>query len=159
MHETGHALYESALGRSGLPIDEALSMGVHESQSLFWERHIGLSSPFWQYAAPKLSKHLGVGSDANALYGATNRVRPSLIRVEADELTYPMHVIMRFEIERALLHGDMSVDELPAVWSAKMRELLGVEVPDDRRGCLQDVHWCARARAARGLRAWRISRG
>jgi len=141
IHEAGHAMYESALGRTGMPVDTALSMGVHESQSLFWERHVGLSRAFWKYAGGKMRTGLGLTASDEELYGATNAVSQSLIRVEADELTYPMHVVMRFELERALLRGEMKVEELPARWNARMKELLAVDVPDDRRGCLQDVHW------------------
>ncbi|KAG8467148.1 hypothetical protein KFE25_000464 [Diacronema lutheri] len=145
VHEAGHAMYESALGTSALPVDAALSMGVHESQSLFWERHVGLSRAFWTYVGSKVRECLHVSGTDDELYSATNRVTPSLIRVEADELTYPMHVIMRFELERALLRGEMDVDALPGAWRARMRELLQVDVPDDRRGCLQDVHWSSLA--------------
>lgn len=145
IHEGGHALYEQGLGRSGLPVDEALSMGVHESQSLFWERHVGLSRPFWSYAGPLLRSDLGVMGTDEELYAATNAVSPSLIRVEADECTYPMHVIMRYELERDLIRGKITVDELPTMWNSKMKDLLGVDVPNDRSGVLQDVHWSALA--------------
>ena len=123
-------------------MDRAVSMGVHESQSLFWERHIGLSRPFWTWAGPQVRERLGVEADDDALYAACNALqRPSLIRVEADELQYPLHVILRFEIERGVLNGEVSVDDIPAVWDKRMSELLGVEVPSNAKGCLQDVHW------------------
>ena len=142
VHEAGHSMYEAGLRNTALPVDRAVSMGVHESQSLFWERHIGLSRPFWTWAGPRVREQLGVAYDDDALYAATNALQsPSLIRVEADELQYPLHVIVRFEIERALLRGEMKVDDVPAVWNAKMEELLGVAVPNDAKGCLQDVHW------------------
>jgi len=145
VHECGHAMYESQLRDTGLPVDQALSMGVHESQSLFWERHIGLSRPFWKWCGPKVRDALGVVGDDEELYRAVNHVKQGFIRVEADELTYPMHVILRYTLERKLMSGEMTVAELPEAWNRGMEELLGVEVPDDAKGCLQDVHWSALA--------------
>lgn len=141
MHEAGHSMYEAGLRDTALPVDTALSMGVHESQSLFWERHVGLSRPFWTFAGPRVREALGIDASDDALYEAVNAVSRSNIRVEADELTYPMHVILRFGIERDLMRGALDVDGVPAAWDAGMRELLGVEVPSDKEGCLQDVHW------------------
>jgi carboxypeptidase Taq len=146
IHEGGHALYEQSLGRSALSIDEALSMGTHESQSLFWERHIGLSLPFWRWAIGPLRECLPeVSAAATAtpeqVYEAINAVRPSLIRVDADELTYPLHVILRYHIERDVVEGRMEVHDIPERWNRDMKEMMGVDVPDDARGCLQDVHW------------------
>lgn len=141
IHEFGHSLYESNLRDSGLPVDTALSMGVHESQSLFWERHVGLSREFMTWLQPQLADKLGIEASAEDLYRAANRVSRGLIRVEADELTYPFHVILRYRLERALLQGDMSVDDLPKQWNAAMKELLLVDCPNDAQGCLQDVHW------------------
>eukprot|EP00568_Trieres_chinensis_P011407 CAMPEP_0183308062 /NCGR_PEP_ID=MMETSP0160_2-20130417/19719_1 /TAXON_ID=2839 ORGANISM="Odontella Sinensis, Strain Grunow 1884" /NCGR_SAMPLE_ID=MMETSP0160_2 /ASSEMBLY_ACC=CAM_ASM_000250 /LENGTH=522 /DNA_ID=CAMNT_0025471807 /DNA_START=199 /DNA_END=1767 /DNA_ORIENTATION=- len=147
VHEGGHAMYEQSLGDSGLEIDSALSMGAHESQSLFWERHVGLSTSFWTWAAPKLKKAFGEDFcySPEQIYGAVNAVSPSLIRVEADELTYPLHVILRYKIERDIVEGNMDVKAIPERWNAEMKEMLGVDVPSDAQGCLQDVHWSALA--------------
>mmetsp|Transcript_32188 Transcript_32188/g.48572 ORF Transcript_32188/g.48572 Transcript_32188/m.48572 type:complete len:561 (+) Transcript_32188:1-1683(+) len=144
IHEAGHAMYEQNLGDSGLPIDAALSMGMHESQSLFWERHIGLSKAFWQYAAPIVKDHLGIADEdasPEALYAAVNAANRSLIRVEADELTYPLHVILRYRLERDFIEGKLDVSDIPAQWNQGMKDLLEVDVPSDAQGCLQDVHW------------------
>lgn len=153
IHEAGHAMYEQNVVDSGpmLPlIDRALSMGMHESQSLFWERHVGLSRDFWKYAAPLANQHLKlftdenentVGERAEALYAAVNAANPSLIRVEADELTYPLHVILRYKIEREFIEGLLPVQDIPTEWNKAMKDMLGVDVPSDAKGCLQDVHW------------------
>lgn len=146
VHEVGHALYEQ--GRPGgeaedLPVSRALSMGVHESQSLLWERMVFLSLPFWKFAAPLVRARFPhtEGVTADAFYRGLNRVAPGLIRVDADEVTYPLHIILRFEIEQGLMDGSISVADVPRVWSEKMKDLLGVEVPGDAEGCLQDIHW------------------
>lgn len=142
IHEGGHALYEQHLETSGLPVDSALSMGMHESQSLFWERHIGLSLPYWKFAGPKVNDHLNTSHTPEELYGAVNAAQRSLIRVEADELTYPLHVILRYGIERDFVEGRLDVKDLPQRWTEDMKKLLGVEsVPSNAEGCLQDVHW------------------
>jgi len=146
MHEAGHGMYEQGLlyEHVGTPCGESVSLGIHESQSRLWENQVGRSEAFWRWAAPRLAAHFGTaveGIDARAAYESANRVAPGLIRVEADEATYNMHVMIRFELERALLTGDLPVAGLPAAWNATSREYLGVEVPDDRRGCLQDIHW------------------
>jgi carboxypeptidase Taq len=146
MHEGGHGIYEQGLpaDQQGTPLGEAVSLGIHESQSRLWENHVGRSSSFWHWALPVARRHLGPALDsqtADRLFRAANLVTPSLIRVEADEATYDLHIMVRFELETALLSGDLSVDDLPARWNALYRDYLGVEVPDDRRGCLQDVHW------------------
>eukprot|EP00197_Chlamydomonas_leiostraca_P002616 CAMPEP_0202858268 /NCGR_PEP_ID=MMETSP1391-20130828/873_1 /ASSEMBLY_ACC=CAM_ASM_000867 /TAXON_ID=1034604 /ORGANISM="Chlamydomonas leiostraca, Strain SAG 11-49" /LENGTH=522 /DNA_ID=CAMNT_0049537167 /DNA_START=116 /DNA_END=1684 /DNA_ORIENTATION=- len=149
IHETGHALYEQGrdLTHDGLPVSQALSMGLHESQSLLWERMVALSRPFATYLVPRLKEFFPAAfSDvsADALYAAANVVKdPSYIRVESDEVTYPMHIILRYEIERGLLAGTIKVADVPAVWADKMREYLGVTPPDDAKGCLQDMHWSA----------------
>jgi carboxypeptidase Taq len=148
IHEGGHAIYEQALGRSALSIDQALSMGVHESQSLFWERHVGLSLPFWKWATGILKEHHPEVADAvtpEQVYEAINRVSPNLIRVESDELTYPLHVIMRYGIERDVVEGRLEVKDIPHRWNKEMKGLLQIDVPDDATGCLQDVHWSAMA--------------
>ena len=146
MHEAGHGLYEQGLDPAalGTPLGEAVSLGIHESQSRLWENHVGRSRAFWQWCWPLAQQHLGSacdGYDADAVFAAGNLVTPSLIRVEADEATYDLHVMVRFELEQELLDGTLPVAELPLRWNAFYRDLLGVEVPDDRRGCLQDVHW------------------
>lgn len=146
LHEAGHALYEQGFLKEDArtPLAEAPSLGIHESQSRLWENMIGRSLPFWEHYLPDLQAAFpGQLDDLSArdVYRAINQVRRSLIRVEADECTYNLHVILRFELERAMLSGDLAVADLPGAWNEKMRQLLGVEVPDDAHGCLQDVHW------------------
>lgn len=146
IHEVGHALYEQGLPHQhfGTPLAESVSFGIHESQSRLWENNIGKSRPFWAFLYPHLKKEFPAPFKAISLdefYRAINAVRPSLIRTEADELTYNLHIILRFEIERALIEGTLNPKDLPAVWSDKMRAYLGISVPDDARGVLQDVHW------------------
>jgi carboxypeptidase Taq len=146
LHEAGHGLYEMGLPveQYGSPLGDAISMGMHESQSRWWETRIGLSKPFWQHFLPQLKQHFKGQLDDVSLdtfYKAINRVEPSLTRVEADEVTYGLHVILRFELERALIEGSLSVKEIPEAWNAKMQELLGVTPKTNREGCLQDIHW------------------
>ncbi|MCS6775526.1 MAG: carboxypeptidase M32 [Chloroherpetonaceae bacterium] len=146
LHEAGHGLYEqgSAPEYEGTVLAGGTSLGVHESQSRLWENLVGRGRPFVRYLLPVLQRFFPdalEGVDAEDLYRAVNRVEPSLIRVEADEVTYNLHVLLRFEIESDLLTGKMAVRELPEVWNARMREYLGVVPPDDASGCLQDVHW------------------
>lgn len=146
MHECGHGIYEQGLSAEhlGTPMGEAASLSVHESQSRLWENQVGRSQPFWRWLTPKLDGFFGsavAGLDAAAMYGAANRVEPGFIRVEADEATYNLHIMIRFDLERRMLRGDLAVDDLPAAWNEHYRNYLGLEVPDDRRGCLQDVHW------------------
>mmetsp|Transcript_11453 Transcript_11453/g.17490 ORF Transcript_11453/g.17490 Transcript_11453/m.17490 type:complete len:580 (+) Transcript_11453:78-1817(+) len=147
IHEGGHAMYEQNLGDSELSLDSALSMGVHESQSLFWERHIGKSKAFYEWAQPILVEAFNTDDNkfeysAEELYAAVNAVDfNNLIRVEADELTYPLHVILRYNIERDVVAGKLDVNDIPARWNADMKSLLDIDVPDDTKGCLQDIHW------------------
>ena len=146
MHETGHGLYEQGLpaDHMGTPRGSAVGLSIHESQSRLWENQVGRSRAFWSWCFPKLRETFGDAIDGlteDEVYAACNRVQPSLIRVEADEATYNLHIMIRFELERALLKGDLSADELPGAWNEKYREYLGVDVPDDARGCLQDIHW------------------
>ncbi|MBL8147931.1 MAG: carboxypeptidase M32 [Anaerolineae bacterium] len=155
LHETGHALYEQgvdpALTRTALTLDflgkypvGGTSYGVHESQSRLWENQIGRSREFWEVHFGRLRHTFPEqteGVTPGLLYRATNRVRPSLIRVEADEVTYNLHIMLRVEIEMGLLDGRLRVADLPEVWNAKMQEYLGVTPPDDARGVLQDIHW------------------
>ncbi|CAL5221981.1 g4264 [Coccomyxa viridis] len=148
IHETGHALYEQGrnLDYDGLPVNQALSMGVHESQSLLWERMVALSLPFSKYLAPKLAGAFPQLPDLQAeqLYGALNAVKKeSMIRVEADEVTYPLHIILRYELEKELLEGTVSVPDLPRIWNERMTSYLGCTPKDDAQGVLQDVHWSA----------------
>jgi carboxypeptidase Taq len=146
MHEAGHGLYEQGLPEEhiGTPMGEAVSLGIHESQSRMWENQVGRSRAFWKWCHPKLAEHLGdaaAGIDLETAYGGANIVQPDFIRVEADEATYNMHVFIRFEIERAIMRGDLAVEDIPGVWNEKYAEYLGLDVPDDARGCLQDIHW------------------
>jgi len=146
LHEGGHALYEMGLPieHFGSPLGEPRSLGVHESQSRWWETFIGLSKPFWQHFYPILKEtfHDRLAEiDFKRFYQAINKVKPSLIRVEADEVTYPLHVILRFEIEKSLIEGTLNVREIPAIWNAKMKEYLGIEPKNNAEGCLQDIHW------------------
>ena len=127
-----------------LPRGEAVSLGIHESQSRLWENHVGRSAAFWQWCWPLAQQHLGAACDGHtpeSVYRESNVVRPSLIRVEADEATYDLHVMIRFEIEQQLIDGQLGTGNLPDVWNALYRDYLGVQVPDDKHGCLQDVHW------------------
>lgn len=148
MHEGGHGLYEQGLPKSveayGMPSGEAVSLGIHESQSRMWENFVGRSAAFWAWAKPIADKHFGdalAGVSLERLTAAVNTATPSFVRVESDEGTYNLHVMLRFEIERALLAGDLAVKDLPGAWNEKFKELFGLDVPDDTRGCLQDVHW------------------
>ncbi|MEM1115013.1 MAG: carboxypeptidase M32 [Bacteroidota bacterium] len=145
IHEVGHALYEQGLAAEldRTPLADGTSLGVHESQSRLWENLVGRSAPFWEWAFPTLQAHAPHLGDVprEDFLRAVNKVEPSLIRVEADELTYHLHVLLRFEIERALVAGTLAVADLPEAWNAGMRDLLGVEPPSDADGCLQDIHW------------------
>jgi len=144
IHEFGHATYSLGLpdDHYGTPLGESRDLTVHESQSRLWENHIGRSQAFWEYFMPTVEDHLGVGASAEDAYRSVNRVYDdNLIRVEADELTYHMHIVLRFEIERALIGGDLDVSEVPHVWNDKMEEYLGVRPDTDAEGCLQDIHW------------------
>jgi len=146
MHEGGHGFYEQGFKESDArtPLAKGVSLGIHESQSRTWENIIGRSQPFWRYYTPLFLKYLDAGPakiSADQIFRAINHVRPSLIRVEADECTYNLHIILRYEIERALLEGKMAAREIPEAWNARMKELLDIDVPDDASGCLQDIHW------------------
>ncbi|MBD0329468.1 MAG: carboxypeptidase M32 [Thermoleophilia bacterium] len=146
MHEYGHGIYEHQVDRALVrtPLSRGASLGLHESQSRMWENLVGRGMPFWRFFYGRLQRAFPqqLGSvDLDAFYRAINRVRPSLIRIESDEVTYNMHIILRFELEQELLHGRVSLDDLPDAWNQRMWEYLGVDVPDDRHGVLQDVHW------------------
>jgi len=146
IHEGGHAVYEqgSAESLARTPAAGGVSMGVHESQSRLWENAIGRSEAFWrgQYAAVReaFPQHFG-SVDAAAFARALNKVQPSLIRIEADEVTYNLHIIIRYELERELINGKVAIENLPRLWNAKYREYLGVEPARDSEGVLQDIHW------------------
>ncbi|WP_136688710.1 carboxypeptidase M32 [Halorhabdus amylolytica] len=144
IHEFGHATYALGLpdDEYGTPLGEARDLTVHESQSRLWENHVGRSRAFWEFFLPTVEEHFGVETTPEAAYGAANRVYDdNLIRVEADELTYHMHILVRFEIERDLIAGDLDVDEVPSVWNDRMEEYLGIRPDTDAEGCLQDIHW------------------
>jgi carboxypeptidase Taq len=146
LHETGHALYEQGLPRKwrGQPVGRANSMVLHESQSLLIEMQVCRGAEFLTYVAPLLRKGFSGSGDAwtdENLQRIYARVKPDLIRVDADEVTYPAHVILRYRLEQAMLGGDLAVADLPGAWNDGMQTLLGVDVPDDRNGCMQDIHW------------------
>ncbi len=146
MHETGHAIYaQNTPDRGvGLPMSEPVSLSIHESQSRLWENQVGRSEAFWRWCFPKLAGFFGdavAGLDQAAVYRGMNRVQPSLIRVEADEATYNLHIMIRFELERRLIRGELTPAGLPAAWNDLYQQTLGLDVPDDARGCLQDIHW------------------
>ena len=147
-HEAGHAIYEQNVDPSyaRTPLFGGVSMGVHESQSRLWENLVGRSRTFWSFYYPDLQETFPetLGSvDAEGFYRAINEVKPSEIRVEADELTYNLHILLRFELELDLLEGNLSVTGLPAAWNGKMEEYLGVAPENAANGVLQDVHWAA----------------
>jgi carboxypeptidase Taq len=146
IHEAGHGMYDQGVDRAfdRTFLYDGASMGTHESQSRMWENVIGRSRSFWIFWLPRLKEYFprqleGVGVEA--FYQAINRVEPSLIRVEADEVTYNLHIMLRFEIENLLLEGKVRVDDLPDLWNTKMGEYLGILPPDDATGMLQDIHW------------------
>lgn len=146
LHECGHAMYEqgTAPGLSRTPLARGTSLGIHESQSRMMENLIGRSRGFWQAhfsALQALFPEALDGATAEEFYRAVNKTQPSYIRVEADELTYNFHIILRFELEQAMLNGDLAAADLPTAWNDKMQSLLGIVPPDDSQGCLQDVHW------------------
>jgi len=146
LHETGHALYEQGLPGEhwGTPCGSAISLGIHESQSRMWENFVGRSRSFWSFHFPKAKE---VFPDAmrdvtpEQWYFAINDVRPSFIRTESDEATYNLHILIRYELEQAMLIGDVTPGDIPSAWNEKMKKYLGVTPPDDARGCLQDIHW------------------
>ena len=147
MHEAGHGLYEQGLPKAerlGLPAAEALSLGWHESQSRLWENQVGRSRAFWNWAGPVARGIFGAAVERftdEDFHRAVNTVRPNLIRVESDEVTYNLHIMLRFDLERAMIRGDLAVADLPGAWNDRIKSDLGLDVPDAARGCLQDVHW------------------
>jgi carboxypeptidase Taq len=150
IHECGHAMYNLGLPPEhyGTPRGEDLSLGIHESQSRMWENLVGRSRPFWRHFFPR-AKAMFPDALADVTddqwYFAINGVQPSFIRTESDETTYNLHVLLRFELEQALLHRDLSVDDLPGAWNERMRKYFNLTPPNDREGCLQDVHWAGGA--------------
>ena len=146
IHEGGHGLYDQGLDQRyfGTPLGESVSLGIHESQSRMWENCVGRSRAFWQFFYPILQQtfhHQLRGIDPEHFYAAINCVKPSFIRVEADELTYNLHIMLRFEIEQDLIEGRTQPDDLPGIWNQKMQDYLGITPPTDTEGVLQDVHW------------------
>jgi carboxypeptidase Taq len=144
VHEFGHATYTLGLpdDHYGTPLGQSRDLVVHESQSRLWENHVGRSRPFWDLFVDRFNEELGTDVSARAAYEAANQVYPdNRIRVEADELTYHLHIVLRFEIERDLIHGDLAVEDVPQVWNDKMESYLGVRPDTDSEGCLQDIHW------------------
>ena len=146
LHETGHALYEQNLPAAffGLPRGEAISLGIHESQSRTWENLVGRSKAFWRHFYP-LARQMFPQTLADVsledFHFAVNAVKPGFIRVDADEVTYNLHIMLRFEIEQAIINEGLPVAEIPARWNALFKEYLGLDVPDDSKGVLQDIHW------------------
>ncbi len=147
VHEAGHGIYEQGLRRDeyfGLPVAEPVSYGIHESQSLSWENIVARGKPFWTHFFPRAQQtypeNLG-NVKFDDFFFAINDVRPSFIRVDADEVTYCLHILLRFEIELGIIHKDIKVADIPGVWNEKFTEFFGITPPDDSQGCLQDVHW------------------
>jgi carboxypeptidase Taq len=146
IHEGGHALYEQGLSSDqyGLPLGSPTSLGIHESQSRLWENNVGLSFAYWKAHFEHLQSLFPAqlsGISVNAFYKAINQVNPNLIRIEADELHYHLHILVRYELEKGLMDGSIEVDDLNETWNRLYKEYLGVEVPDDKSGILQDIHW------------------
>ncbi|MCB9192698.1 MAG: carboxypeptidase M32 [Flavobacteriales bacterium] len=146
IHEGGHALYEQGLPDSeyGLPSGEAVSLGIHESQSRLWENNVGRSLEFWEWKFARLKEIFPAqfeGVSAMDFFKAMNKVQPSLIRVNADELTYHFHILIRYELEKAIMEEKLNANDLPAAWNAKYKEYLDVDVPNYSQGVLQDIHW------------------
>jgi carboxypeptidase Taq len=146
LHECGHGLYEQGVSPSleRTSLDDGASLGIHESQSRMWENLVGRSREFWSHYFPRLKtvfpEHLN-GVDLEAFYRAINHVEPSFIRVEADEVTYNLHIMLRFELENEMLEGKVKIADVPEAWNAKMETYLGILPPDDAQGVLQDIHW------------------
>ncbi len=149
IHECGHALYNQGISRDldRTPLWGGSSPGIHESQSRLWENLVGRSLPFWKHFFPELARRFPSlkKADAEAFFKAVNKVQPSLIRTEADEVTYNLHIVVRYELENELLEDRLRVEDLPAAWNARMKAYLGVAPPNDTEGCLQDIHWSGSA--------------
>ena len=145
LHEAGHGLYDQGLPREhyGTPLGKDISMGIHESQSRLWENHVGRTRAFWEHWHGPACRHFPVLKKFSPehIARAVNRVAPSFIRVEADQVTYDLHIILRFEIELKLIEGELKAVDLPAYWNEEFKKMFELKVPDDARGCLQDIHW------------------
>ena len=145
LHEAGHGLYEQGLpaDQNGLPVGNAVSLGIHESQSRLWENHVGRSRAFWEKWLPRAQEifpHLNK-LNLDTFLSAINRAEKSYIRVESDEATYDLHILLRFGLEREMLNGKIQVKDVPAAWNERFEHLMGMTPPDDAHGCLQDIHW------------------
>jgi carboxypeptidase Taq len=148
IHESGHALYEQGTDEKkfGTPLAESVSLGIHESQSRFWENIIARSRSFCTFIFPRLKRHFPQalkGVSADKYFRAVNRVTPSLIRVEADEVTYNLHIVLRYQLEKGMLNGDIKIKDLPGIWNDMMEDLVGVRPKNDAEGVLQDTHWAS----------------
>jgi carboxypeptidase Taq len=146
LHEAGHGIYDQGLPAEhfGTPLGNFCSLGIHESQSRLWENQVGRGRPFWAHFYPQAQRAFpsALGDlPLDDFYFAINEAKPSLIRVEADEATYNLHIILRFELELGLMSGDLKPADVPGAWNDKFRQMFGLTPPDDRRGCLQDIHW------------------
>jgi carboxypeptidase Taq len=146
IHESGHGMYNQGMAREidRTPLWDGASPGVHESQSRLWENLVGRGRPFWRHFYPSLQKMFPEplrGVDETDFHRAVNKAQPSFIRVEADEVTYNMHVLLRFELENQLLEGELKIEDVPEAWNARFKSYLGLDVPNDREGALQDIHW------------------
>lgn len=146
IHETGHALYEQNKPKSWItqPVSSALGMSIHESQSLLAENQIGLSKEFIEFLHPQIVKLFDLNPtifSVDNIYSNLTYVEPSFIRVEADEVTYPLHIVLRYKLEKLLISGDLQSEDIPSVWNTEFSKYFGIEVPDDSSGCLQDIHW------------------
>ncbi|MFT5470295.1 MAG: carboxypeptidase Taq [Verrucomicrobiales bacterium] len=143
LHEAGHGMYEQGLPQDSLPTSKAVSLGIHESQSRLWENQIGRSQAFWKKWLPDAAKTFPRLKNVKPkqMHLAVNRAERSFIRVEADEVTYDLHIILRFRVERAMISGEVSIADIPAFWNETYKDLFGIEVDKDSNGCLQDVHW------------------
>jgi carboxypeptidase Taq len=146
-HEAGHGMYEQGVAKGehfGMPLGEAVSLGIHESQSRMWENQIGRSREFWEWGIGVAREVFGdalKGVDAETVFRVANIVEPHFIRVESDEVTYNLHIMLRFDMERAMIAGDLNPKDLPGVWNERMKKDQGLIVKEDRLGCLQDIHW------------------
>jgi carboxypeptidase Taq len=146
LHEAGHGLYEQGLSADlfGSPLAQSCSLGIHESQSRLWENLVGRSLGFWRHFLPRARAAFPGALDdvpVEAFHRAVNEVTPSFIRVDADEVTYNLHIFLRFRLEQAMISGDLAPKDLPAAWNERFEKAFGIAPPDDARGCLQDIHW------------------
>ena len=147
MHEAGHGMYEQGVDQDafGTPMGSAISLGIHESQSRLWENLVGRTQDFWDFWYPCAVQHFPAlrKYTPEQVCAAVNRVSPSFIRVEADQVTYDLHIMLRFDLERRMLEGELALADVPAVWNEEFEKSFGLKVPDHAHGCLQDIHWSA----------------